>query len=196
MHKVRTPWPAATRVQYIVAFQGCCRRWPGLSVSRFCAVAEVPYSTFARWGAHHRDRSWPAPRAARRRRRQGASPSGTARSGERPTSASKRWPSAREVAPRGSTLCTAGLIRCSRRPILDRGSLHDVRRTVGVLNETLSSSAPLPRWTALALLDMAHNPCRLSPRLSALRKRTPGRPSKRLPSPRYKERNESCTHYP
>jgi transposase len=150
MHKVRTPWPAATRVQYTVAFQGCCRRWPGLSASRFCAVAEIPYSTFARWcarwqregnrallnrprrprhcpsalrgrvldvirqghrqlavgvrrlhahlsqaklitcslssvyrvlrrwGAHHRDRSWSAPRAARRRRRQGASPSGTA----------------------------------------------------------------------------------------------------------------------
>jgi hypothetical protein len=48
MHRVRTPWPVATRVQYIVAFQECQRRW-GLSARRFCAVAEVPYPTFARW---------------------------------------------------------------------------------------------------------------------------------------------------
>lgn len=51
MHKVRTAWPVATRVQYIVAFEDCCRRWPGLSARRFCAVAEIPYSTFARWWA-------------------------------------------------------------------------------------------------------------------------------------------------
>ena len=50
MHRVRTPWPVATRVQYIVAFQECQRRW-GLSARRFCAVAEVPYPTFARWWA-------------------------------------------------------------------------------------------------------------------------------------------------
>ena len=51
MHKVRTGWPVATRVQYIVAFQECRRRWPGLNARRFCAVAEIPYSTFARWWA-------------------------------------------------------------------------------------------------------------------------------------------------
>lgn len=48
MHKVRTPWPVATRVQYIVAFEEGQRRW-GLSARRFCSAAEIPYSTFARW---------------------------------------------------------------------------------------------------------------------------------------------------
>ncbi len=51
MHKIRTPWPVATRVQYIVAFEECRRRWPGLSARRFCSVAEVPYPTFACWWA-------------------------------------------------------------------------------------------------------------------------------------------------
>jgi hypothetical protein len=36
MHKIRTPWPVATRVQYIVAFEECRRRWLGLSGRRFC----------------------------------------------------------------------------------------------------------------------------------------------------------------
>src|SRR5438128_2365852 len=48
MHNVRTPWPVATRVQYIVAYEECWRRWQ-LSARRFCQAAEVPYSTFARW---------------------------------------------------------------------------------------------------------------------------------------------------
>ena len=48
MHKVRTAWPLATRVQYIAAFEECRRRW-GLSARQFCTVAEIPYSTFARW---------------------------------------------------------------------------------------------------------------------------------------------------
>lgn len=48
MHKVRTAWPVATRVQYIAAFEECRRRW-GLSARQFCTVAEIPYSTFARW---------------------------------------------------------------------------------------------------------------------------------------------------
>ena len=51
MHKVRTPWPTATRVGYIVSFEECRRKWPGLSARRFCMVAEVPYPTFARWWA-------------------------------------------------------------------------------------------------------------------------------------------------
>lgn len=50
MHKVRTAWPAATRVQYIVAFEECQKRW-GLSARRFCSAAEISYSTFARWWA-------------------------------------------------------------------------------------------------------------------------------------------------
>jgi len=50
MHKVRTPWPAATRVQYIVAFEECQRRWQ-VSARRFCAAGEIPYPTFARWWA-------------------------------------------------------------------------------------------------------------------------------------------------
>lgn len=50
MHKVRTAWPVATRVQYIVAFEECRKRW-GLSARRFCSAAEIPYSTFARWWA-------------------------------------------------------------------------------------------------------------------------------------------------
>ena len=48
MHKVRTPWPVATRVQYIAAYEECRRRWR-LSARQFCTVAEIPYSTFARW---------------------------------------------------------------------------------------------------------------------------------------------------
>ena len=50
MHKLGTPWPAATRVQYVVGYEECRRRW-GLSARRFCRVAEVPYPTFARWWA-------------------------------------------------------------------------------------------------------------------------------------------------
>jgi len=52
MRKVRTPWPTATRVGYIVSFEEACRRYPGISARRFCAVADVPYSTFARWWVH------------------------------------------------------------------------------------------------------------------------------------------------
>jgi len=51
VHKVRTARAVATRVQYIIAFEEACRRYPGLSARRFCAVAEIPYSTFARWWA-------------------------------------------------------------------------------------------------------------------------------------------------
>jgi len=50
MHKVRTPWLKETRVGYIVSFEECQRRW-GVSARQFCSVAEVPYSTFARWWA-------------------------------------------------------------------------------------------------------------------------------------------------
>jgi len=75
MHKVRTAWPVATRVQYIVAFQECQRRW-GLSARRFCFVADVPYSTFARWWAHWRKdgKSWLHGRSRRPRRSPNALP--------------------------------------------------------------------------------------------------------------------------
>ena len=53
MHKVRTAWPIATRVQYLVAYEECRRRW-GVSARRFCSAAEIPYSTFARWWARWR----------------------------------------------------------------------------------------------------------------------------------------------
>src|SRR3972149_6022653 len=50
MHKVRTPWPTATRVGYIVSFEECRRRWR-VSARHFCSATEIPYSTFARWWA-------------------------------------------------------------------------------------------------------------------------------------------------
>src|SRR3972149_10547783 len=54
MHKVRTAWPVATRSQTVVPFEGCRPRCPALSARRFCVVADVPYSTFARWWARWR----------------------------------------------------------------------------------------------------------------------------------------------
>lgn len=51
MHKPGTPWPVATRVSYIVAFEELRRRHPRLSARRFCEASEVPYPTFARWWA-------------------------------------------------------------------------------------------------------------------------------------------------
>lgn len=48
MKKARTPWPVATRVQYVVAYEYVQKKW-GLSARRFCRTAEVPYPTFARW---------------------------------------------------------------------------------------------------------------------------------------------------
>lgn len=51
MHKVRTPWPVAARVSFVVAFEEACRRYPSISARRFCAV---------RWGvAYHRGRLAP-----------------------------------------------------------------------------------------------------------------------------------------
>jgi transposase InsO family protein len=51
MHKTGTPWPLPTRVSYVVAFEELRRQHPRLSARRFCAAAEVPYPTFARWWA-------------------------------------------------------------------------------------------------------------------------------------------------
>lgn len=53
MRKVRTPWPVATRVQYIVAYEYVQKKW-GLSARRFCQATEVPYKTFIRWWAEWR----------------------------------------------------------------------------------------------------------------------------------------------
>jgi len=54
MHKPGTPWPVATRVSFIVAFEGLRREHPRLSARRFCEATEVPYPTFARWWAGQR----------------------------------------------------------------------------------------------------------------------------------------------
>jgi hypothetical protein len=68
MKKARTPWPVATRVQYIVAYEYVHEKW-GLSARRFCRTAEVPYPTFARWWARwHQAAKVSAPRAAASRR--------------------------------------------------------------------------------------------------------------------------------
>jgi transposase InsO family protein len=53
MKKARTPWPVATRVQYVVAYEYVNKKW-GLSARRFCQASEVPYATFARWWAQWR----------------------------------------------------------------------------------------------------------------------------------------------
>lgn len=53
MKKARTPWPVATRVQYVVAYEELQKKW-GLSARRFCRAAEVTYATFARWWAEWR----------------------------------------------------------------------------------------------------------------------------------------------
>jgi transposase InsO family protein len=50
MKKARTPWPAATRVQYVVGYEYVQKNW-GVSARQFCRTAEVPYPTFARWWA-------------------------------------------------------------------------------------------------------------------------------------------------
>lgn len=50
MKKARTPWPVATRVQYVVSYEYVQKKW-GLSARQFCRTAEVPYPTFARWWA-------------------------------------------------------------------------------------------------------------------------------------------------
>lgn len=54
MHKVRTSWPVETRVRYVVTFDELRKQHPRLSARRFCAMIEVPYSTFARWLARFR----------------------------------------------------------------------------------------------------------------------------------------------
>jgi transposase InsO family protein len=53
MKKARTPWPVATRVQYVVAYEFVHKKW-GLSARRFCQASEVPHATFARWWAEWR----------------------------------------------------------------------------------------------------------------------------------------------
>lgn len=39
----------ATRVRFIVAFEGLQRHYPRLSARRCCEATEVPYPTFAHW---------------------------------------------------------------------------------------------------------------------------------------------------
>jgi transposase InsO family protein len=54
LHHARTPWPAETRVRYVVTFDELRKQHPRLSARQFCTMIEVPYSTFARWLARFR----------------------------------------------------------------------------------------------------------------------------------------------
>lgn len=54
MHHARTAWDVETRVRCIVAFEELRKQHPRLSMRRFCAIAEVPHATFARWLARYR----------------------------------------------------------------------------------------------------------------------------------------------
>ncbi len=52
MHHPRTPWPNATRVSYIVAFEELRSPYPRFSARRFAEAAEVPDPACARrWAA-------------------------------------------------------------------------------------------------------------------------------------------------
>lgn len=138
MHKVRTAWPVATRVQYIVSFEECRKRW-GLSARRFCSVAEIPYSTFARWwalwckqGKHAlRDRS-------RRPRRSPRALPGQVLDVIRRAHRQLGW----GVRRLHAYLRQAGLIRCSL------SSVYRVLRRCGALIRR--PRKPKPVWTRYA----------------------------------------------
>ena len=139
MHKIRTPWPVATRVQYIVAFEECRRRWPGLSARRFCAVAEVPYPTFARWWALWRRRGKLAllDRSRRPRRSPHALPGQVLDVIRR-----AHWQMGWGVRRLHAHLRQAGLIRCSL------SSVYRVLRRCGAL--VRRPRKPRPVWTRYA----------------------------------------------
>jgi len=138
MHKVRTSWPVATKVQYIVAFEECRRRW-GLSARRFCSGAEIPYSTFARWWALWRKQGKRAllERSRRPRRSPGALP-GQVLDVIRRAQRDLRW----GVRRLHAYLRQAGLIRCSL------SSVYRVLRRCGALLRR--PRKPKPVWTRYA----------------------------------------------
>jgi len=138
MHKVRTSWPVATRVQYIVAFQECRRRW-GVSARRFCSAAEIPYSTFARWWALWRKRGKLA--LVDRPRRPRHSPSalpGQVLDVIRRAHRELGW----GVRRLHAHLLRAGLIRCSL------SSVYRILRRCGAL--VRRPRKPKPVWTRYA----------------------------------------------
>ncbi len=138
MHKHRTAWPVATRVQYIVAFQECQKRW-GLSARRFCSAAEIPYSTFARWWALWRQQGKLAllERSRRPRRSPRALPGAALDAIRR-----AHWELGWGVRRLHAHLRRAGLIRCSV------SSVYRVLRRCGALIRRPRS--PKPVWTRYA----------------------------------------------
>jgi len=138
MHKVRTSWPVATRVQYIVAFEECQKRW-GVSARRFCSGTHIPYSTFARWWARWRAEGKRAllDRSRRPRRSPRALPGqvlDVIRRGH--------WQSGWGVRRLHAYLRQAGLIRCSL------SSVYRVLRGCGAL--VRRPRKPKPVWIRYA----------------------------------------------
>ena len=138
MHKIRTSWPVATRVQYIVAFQECRKRW-GVSARRFCSAVEIPYSTFARWWALWRKQGKLAlvDRPRRPRRSPSALP-GQVLDVIRSAHRELGW----GVRRLHAHLRRAGLIRCSL------SSVYRVLRRCGAL--VRRPRKPKPVWTRYA----------------------------------------------
>jgi transposase InsO family protein len=138
MHKARTSWPVATRVQYIVAFQECQKRW-GVSARHFCSAAEIPYSTFARWWARWRKQGKLAlvDRPRRPRRSPSALPGQVLDVIRR-----AHWELGWGVRRLYAHLRRAGLIRCSL------SSVYRILRRCGALARR--PRKPKPVWTRYA----------------------------------------------
>ena len=138
MHKVRTPWPAATRVGYIVSFEECHRRWR-VSARHFCSAAEIPYSTFARWWASwQREGKQSLYGRSRRPRRSPGALSGLVLDVIRRAHRELGW----GVRRLHAHLKQAGLIRCSL------SSVYRVLRRCGAL--ALRPRKPKPVWIRYA----------------------------------------------
>ena len=138
MHKVRTAWPTATRVQYLVAYEECRRRW-GVSARRFCSAAEIPYSTFARWWAAWRKEGKRSLYGRSRRPRR----SPRALSGQvLDVIRRAHWELGWGVRRLHAYLRQAGLIRCSV------SSVYRVLRRCGALIRR--PRKPKPIWTRYA----------------------------------------------
>ena len=138
MHKVRTPWPAATRVGYIVSFEECRRRWR-VSARHFCSATEIPYSTFARWWARwQREGKQSLYGRSRRPRRSPGALSGLVLDVIRRAHRELGW----GVRRLHAHLKQAGLIRCSL------SSVYRVLRRCGAL--ALRPRKPKPVWIRYA----------------------------------------------
>ena len=138
MRKARTSWPVATRVQYIVAFEECQRRW-GVSARRFCSATEIPYSTFARWWARwQREGNQALGDRSRRPRRSPRALPGQVLDPIRHA----HWELGWGVRRLHAHLRQAGLIRCSV------SSVYRVLRRCGAL--VRRPRKPKPVWTRYA----------------------------------------------